>query len=501
MEHPLLRVADVAVAVALMAAGVVLWRRARPTSVLLVSAGATWLLAGWLAPLLFWHRALVAHAILAYPGWRPPSLVSRAVVAIGYVTAVFLPAALLDEWVTIGSGVALAGAAAYDLRGTRGRIRHQRRVEVFAAGLLAAALVLGATARLLAERDLSVPTLLAYELTLVLAALVVSMGMAPPRAPALADVVIDLGKTGQDVLREEIARTLRDPDVRIGYWDVDAKRYVDAAGQPVTSGTDGRVGLEVRRDGRPFALLALEPELARDSQVVASIETATRIRVVNARRQTEVLDQVSEIEASRRRLLLAADDERQRLELELRRGLVGRIEDLRSRIQELAGPARSPHLSRGLEQVTRTLDDLSDVAAGLRPRDLDLGLPVALGRLAAHAPVRVQVVGAPGGLAADVELTLWYLSTEAISNCAKHAPGATLMIGFQQSGDTLRAELVDDGPGGATLQDCGGLRGLADRVESLGGSFTLESDPSGTRLVVGLPLGDRPGRAESVTRP
>ena len=44
MEHPLLRVADVAVAVALMAAGVVLWRRARPTSVLLVSAGATWLL-------------------------------------------------------------------------------------------------------------------------------------------------------------------------------------------------------------------------------------------------------------------------------------------------------------------------------------------------------------------------------------------------------------------------------------------------------------------------
>lgn len=490
MDHPLLRVADLAVPIALVVVGVVIWRRARPTALLLVAAGLTWFLAGWLAPALFWHRALVWHGVLAYPGWRPPSLVSRAVVAIGYVTVVFFPVALLDEWVTIGSGVALVGAAAYDLKGTRGRVRHHRRVEMLAAGVLAGAMVTSAVARLLVERDLSVPTLLAYELALVLSGLVLAAGLAPPRGPELADVVIDLGRGGPDVLREEIARTLRDPEVRIGYWDVDTARYLDAAGSPV-AGEDGRVGLEVPRDGEPFALLALEPELARDTKLVASIETATRISAVNARRQSEVLDQVKEIEASRRRLLAAADDERGRLERELRRNLQGRIGGLGSRLQLLTDQGRSPHLPRALEHLTRTRDDLSDVAAGLRPRDLDLGLPVALDRIAAQAPNPVQVLGAPGGLDPDVELTLWYVCTEAISNSAKHALGATVQIGFEQSADAVWAELVDDGPGGAILQDRGGLRGLADRVESLGGSFTVDSGPSGTRLVVGLPMGRR----------
>ena len=237
-------------------------------------------------------------------------------------------------------------------------------------------------------------------------------------------------------------------------------------------------------------MLALEPELARDTELVASIETATRISAVNARRQSEVLDQVREIETSRRRLLEAADDERRRLERELRRDVVRRIEGQASLLQELAIRAPSPHLSRALEQLTRTLGDLADVGAGLRPRDLELGLPVALDRLAAQAPIPVRIAGAPGGLDPDVELTLWYVSTEAISNCAKHAPGATVWIRFEQSQDAVLAELVDDGPGGATLQDRGGLRGLADRVESLGGRFTLSSSPSGTRLVVELPLAD-----------
>jgi signal transduction histidine kinase len=488
MDHPLLPVADLAVAAALTGWGALSWRRSRSTSMLLLAAGGAWLLAGWWPAALFWHRALLVHATLGYPGWRPASRASIAVVGTTYLLAVAFPVSLLDDRVSAALGIGLLAAAALDVRRTRGRARHHRGLALIAGGMLGGVLVASAIARALTERDLSVPTLIAYELAVVATTVVLAAGLAPPKEPEVVDLVLDLGEAGSDTLRDELARALRDPHVEIGYWNVDAGAFLTAAGTRVEVAGSGRVGVEVHRGGGPYALLALEPGMAQDPGILASIQTATRISAANARRQQEVLEQVAELAASRRRLLVAADDERRRLAAELRLGVVRRLETLQARLAPLRLD-EDVHVGRAVEHLGRTVDDLGDVAAGLRPRDLEQGLADGLARLQARAPLGVTIQGTPGPLPPEVELAAWYVCTEALSNTAKHAPGSTLRITLERTADTLEVTAADDGPGGAGIGERGGLLGLADRVQSLGGSLSVGSGAGGTRLHAELPVG------------
>jgi signal transduction histidine kinase len=144
-----------------------------------------------------------------------------------------------------------------------------------------------------------------------------------------------------------------------------------------------------------------------------------------------------------------------------------------------------------MDQLERTAADLADVASGLRPADLDQGLDVALAALVEAAPVPVVLRGRLGALPPEVELTIWYLCAEALSNTAKHAPQARVSIRLERTTGCVRVSVEDDGPGGAVLSPGGGLIGLRDRVESLGGRLTLHLGGSGTRLVADLPLGDK----------
>jgi signal transduction histidine kinase len=86
------------------------------------------------------------------------------------------------------------------------------------------------------------------------------------------------------------------------------------------------------------------------------------------------------------------------------------------------------------------------------------------------------------------EATLFFLCSEALTNAAKHAAAATIAIDLRQAGGSLHLVVSDDGRGGARLASRGGLRGLADRVEALGGKFGLESRAgAGTTIRVELP--------------
>jgi signal transduction histidine kinase len=509
-------VTDVAVTVVLAGSAVVTWRRGyRGPAALLLAAAVTWAAAAWLAPVLFWHRALLAHVVLAYPRVRPASRAAAVVVVAGYVLAVLLPAAFLADAVTAVYAAAVAAVAAWAVRGTRGVTRHRRRVALTAAAALTLPLVVGAAARLLTARDLNALDLVLYEAGLVAAVVLLVRGLAPPAAPALADLVIDLGPTSADALRDRLARELRDPDLAIGYHDPATGQYLDTAGHVVAVTGTGRSSLAVARDGRPFALLDVDSGVAADPEVVRSVQRATGIVAENAQRQADVLQRVRALEASRRRLLAAADDEQQRLARQLRHEVVRPVEVLRDELAALAdgladGPADGPadsvrrHVAAAVEQLDRTAEELEGIASGLRPRDLEHGLDHALRDLAGRVPVEVVVTGRVGSLPPDVELAAWFVCAEALSNAAKHAPGSTVEVRVSRDPDRLHLTVRDDGPGGATATGRGGLRGVADRVATTGGRLDLDSGGSGTRLVVELPLTPpdaTAGRSGSARRP
>jgi signal transduction histidine kinase len=88
------------------------------------------------------------------------------------------------------------------------------------------------------------------------------------------------------------------------------------------------------------------------------------------------------------------------------------------------------------------------------------------------------------------EATAYFVVSEALANVAKHARASHASIAIRHDGDVLRVEVGDDGEGGASLDEGGGLHGLVDRVAAVGGTLTVDSPPAGgTRIVAEIPCG------------
>ena len=142
-------------------------------------------------------------------------------------------------------------------------------------------------------------------------------------------------------------------------------------------------------------------------------------------------------------------------------------------------------------KVRRALISVSDktgvveLARGLHPAVLtDRGLAPALQSLANRAPFPVEIAGVPSlRLTAAVEAAVYYVVAESLTNAAKHARASGASVEMSMTDETVVVEIRDDGSGGATLTDGSGIRGLADRVEALGGRFELRS-PAGAGTVV-----------------
>ena len=91
-------------------------------------------------------------------------------------------------------------------------------------------------------------------------------------------------------------------------------------------------------------------------------------------------------------------------------------------------------------------------------------------------------------LPAPVEVTAYYVVSEALTNVAKHANASRAQVTVDEHDCQLRLSISDDGVGGADASGGSGLVGLKDRVEVGGGTLTVESRAGdGTRLAVALP--------------
>jgi signal transduction histidine kinase/uncharacterized protein YhfF len=227
---------------------------------------------------------------------------------------------------------------------------------------------------------------------------------------------------------------------------------------------------------------------------------AARAAAELERRRHEAALRAREVEvtASRTRLLHAADEERRRIGRDLHDGaqqrlvVLGQCLDLALRSAEHAPQESARMLARAREQAALAGRELRELSHGLHPAGLTAhGLASALRSLSLNSPLPLRIEGVPEQRLPDpVEVTVYYLAAEALSNAVKHAGATEVRVALQRRGPVLHVEISDDGVGGAAAAAAGtGLPGLVDRLEALGGRLEVESAPgAGTRLHASIPL-------------
>jgi PAS domain S-box-containing protein len=205
----------------------------------------------------------------------------------------------------------------------------------------------------------------------------------------------------------------------------------------------------------------------------------------------------TELTASRARIVSAGDAERKRLERNLHDGAQQRLVALSVQLRVAQSRLRSDPdeaetlIADAADKLQLALEELRELAHGLHPPGLtERGLGPTLEALAERAPFPVEITGAEQGrLPEHVEAALYYVAAESVTNAAKHGSPSFATIELGISEDSAWIEVADDGSGGATLGSGSGLQGLADRIATLGGRFTLTSPPgNGTRVRAELPL-------------
>ncbi|MFE4971996.1 sensor histidine kinase [Kitasatospora sp. NPDC056651] len=142
------------------------------------------------------------------------------------------------------------------------------------------------------------------------------------------------------------------------------------------------------------------------------------------------------------------------------------------------------------DNVTQALQELRDLVRGIHPPVLaERGLAEGVRALALDVPLEVEVrTELPGRAEAPVESAVYFAVSEALTNAVKHGDARHATVRLAHAGGLLRAEVTDDGGGGADPARGSGLRGIRRRLAAFDGTLTLTSPPGGpTRLIMELP--------------
>jgi signal transduction histidine kinase len=498
----------------LLGCGLVGWslRPESSSGPLLAATGFTWFApnfatAGangldWLsAHALYLHRAPLVALVLTYPRGRPADRFEATVIA-GFAGVAVITPVWRNEVVAIALAAGMIGVAALGYIRAVGRERRMRLRALQATALVGATIAATASVRLaLPGHAAAVATLRAYEAMLCVLSIGLLVGLlrAPWERSAVTDLVVELGEARSGTLRDALARALGDPSLELGFWLPGARVYVDSEGHPVRLPPPGspRSATRIDRDGQPMAVLVHDPAVLGDQGLVDAVASATKLAAANVRLRADVRARLFELSESRRRIIAAGDEERDRLERRLGDGAQRRLADLGGTLREArknsASAEATERIAQAQVQLVRAREELQRLARGIHPRELsEHGLASALAALAADFPIPVELSVCDGAAPEGVESCAYFVCSEALSNVAKYASASRVRISVTISaGGGIAVEIEDDGIGGVDPAAGTGLRGLADRVEALGGTFTVLSRPGrGTRLTAVIPSGD-----------
>jgi signal transduction histidine kinase len=468
----------------------------------------------FLPPILF------LHVFLAFPSGRLERPFERAVVAVAYVTGIglgfvrmllggFGPNSVFELTTEPGAAdvlerVQLVTSSACALTGIGvlvvrrlGAGRPLRRsvallTDSFAVGLLMIA-VLAMRAAVGAPGHVTLQRLTYFVVGLAPFAFVIGLLEARLARSAVGDLFVELraDPTPAD-LRDALARALRDPSLTLAYWLPEFGSYADHDGHAVElPNSDGRRAVRlIERDGVQVAVLVHDPALRDEPELLDAVTAAAGIAIEKSQLNVELRARVEELRGSRARIVEAGQRERQRLERNLHDSAQHRLVALSLQLslleEQLAGDrSAAAQLEHARREIDTSLDELREIARGIHPAVVSgHGLAVALGELAARAPVPVNLsVEIEGRLPEEVEVAAYYLISESLANIGKYAQASSATIEVARGNGHIRVEVVDDGIGGADTEGGSGLRGLADRVETLGGRLQVWSPRGGGTCV------------------
>jgi signal transduction histidine kinase len=215
-----------------------------------------------------------------------------------------------------------------------------------------------------------------------------------------------------------------------------------------------------------------------------------------ARLGVDLNRQLAELDLSRTRIAVAADDERRRIRRDLHDGAQQRLvtvgialRALENRLRATGMATEADGVDAAVEDVASTIEELRDLTDQLPLTQLDAGIGAAFRELAGRAPLPVEVEAPDERFGPGVEATAYFVGCEGLTNVIKHARASVASLSAVRREGTLVVTVSDDGVGGATARPGSGLTGLADRVAAAGGRFLVRTGPTGTRLEVELPCG------------
>lgn len=277
-------------------------------------------------------------------------------------------------------------------------------------------------------------------------------------------------------------------------------------------GIRSSVGCPITVAGHLWGVIAAstkssDPFPANTESMIGDFAELSATAVANA-------DSAEKLAASRARVVATADETRRRFERNLHDGaqqrLVAASIYLRGAMDAIPPElsATRDDLQKVLNELGESLNELREISRGLHPAKLaEGGLGPALRNLARRSPIPVEVhVTSANRYQPPLEMAVYCLVSEALTNTAKHAAATKVSVLVDQQDERIMLCVRDDGVGGADPQGGSGLVGLRDRIEAFGGSIEIVSPAGqGTRINASLPVeypvSDSASESTAVVRP
>src|SRR6185295_1034527 len=312
------------------------------------------------------------------------------------------------------------------------------------------------TALLVGSRPQLLVTLLNAALLTVPAALLWGLLRSRLARSGLADMFRELGSLRGVRLEAGLAKALGDPGLVLAYRVPGERSYMDGRGHGFALPAPGgdRATAPVERDGRELAMLVYDASLDDDPELVGAVAAAAAIALDDARLQAESDDRLAELRASRERIVAAGDAERRRLERNLHDGAQQRLVFVALQLRMIQSRIRTdPELVERLatsagEELSKSLEELRELARGIHPSVLNHGLKAALGSLASRSGVPTTLsFQATERLPEPVELAAYFVACEALANVAKYARATKASVCVSRRDGLAVIEITDDGVG------------------------------------------------------
>jgi signal transduction histidine kinase len=278
-----------------------------------------------------------------------------------------------------------------------------------------------------------------------------------------------------------------------------AQRLTLPGGEPPALAGAGRVAL-VPYQGETLGALSVSKRPGEtltpvEGKLMSDLAAQAGLVLHNIGLTEQLRARLVELQASRLRIVTAADDQRRRIERDIHDGAQRQLLSIESTLalaESLAGQDTERErvlVARLKAETSGTLQTLRELARGIYPPLLaDQGLAAAVGAQASkvEGPVEVSTDGV-GRYPVELETAVYFCCVEALQNAARHAPGSAVRVSLAEDDGQVVFSVTDDGAGfdPATAPAGSGLRNMSDRLAALGGSCRVDSSPGRGTTVAG----------------